>query len=76
MQLTVANLGDSRCVLGRRRRQAQALTAGADSSSGNGSSGSSSSDDEEEEDMAEVMGAAGVPAVVAVALTDDHKPDR
>lgn len=75
MRLTVANLGDSRCVLGRRRRRVRALTAGADSSSGSGSSGSSSSDDEEE-DLTEAMGAVGVPAVVAVALTDDHKPDR
>lgn len=89
MRLTVANLGDSRCVLGRRRRRAVARAArpqagmgldGADSSSsGSSSSGSSGGSDEEEDEddeMAEVMAAAGVPAVVAVALSEDQKPDR
>lgn len=54
LRLTVANLGDSRCVLGRRRRAC--------------------GDGEEEEEGEDGM--EGVPTVVAVALSDDHKPDR
>jgi hypothetical protein len=83
LRLTVANLGDSRCVLGRLRRlrgrkgRAKAMRVGLGSDSSSSSSSSSGSDDEEggmeEGEGQEEDGAA---AIVAVALSDDHKPDR